>query len=210
MSGLQAYDEAADPVSAQWGLELPHSAGLDDRREAARAYRRWTALLRGRTCPSIEDLEPAGLAGPRDVLLDLRRDPCDPDLVCVGGALIADCGRRGMKRLSDVPSGSFLSLLAGYYRQAASSCAPIAFEGEEAASDGRSSTYRAILLPLSSDGETADFIHGTISWREPAGEDLEEAIWAEVERLEPPVAASCRSPIWPQLAQEGRQALQSA
>ena len=115
-----------------------------------------------------------------------------------------------MKRLSDVPSGSFLSLLAGHYRQAASSRAPIAFEGEEAASDGRSSTYRAILLPLSSDGETVDFVHGTISWREPAAEDLEEAIWAEVERLGPPTAAPCRSPVWPQHGQEGRQALQSA
>lgn len=210
MSGLHACGEAVDPPWTELGLELPHSAGFDEKRAVRRAYRRWTGMLRGRLCPSIEDLEPTGLAGPREVLLDLRRDPCDPDLVCVGGALIADCARRGMKRLAHVPAGSFLSLLAGHYRRAASSRAPVAFEGEEAASDGRSSSYRAILLPLSSDGETVDFVHGTISWREPAGRDLEEAIWAEVERSQPPAAASCRSPVWPQLTRDGPQPLQSA
>lgn len=210
MSGLRAYDRIPDPGSAALSPEPPRCAGMDERREVARAYRRWTAMLRGRLCPSIEDLEPSGVAGPREALFDLRRDPCDPDLVCVGGALIADCGRTGMKRLADVPSGSLLSLLAGHYRHAASSGSPIAFEGEEAASDGHSSTYRAILLPLSSDGHSVDFVYGTISWNEPAEQDLEEAIWAEVERSGPPAAATCQSPIWPRAAQEGRRELQSA
>ncbi|HEV2078339.1 MAG TPA: hypothetical protein VGR19_00360 [Allosphingosinicella sp.] len=209
MSGLHAFEEARDPL-LEWGLDLPNRGGLDQRREADRAYRRWTAMLRGRICPSIEDLEPAGVAGPRDLLMDLRHDPSDPELVCAGGALIADCGRRGMRRLSDVPAGSFLSLLAAHCRHVTSTRHPIAFEGEEAASDGRSISYRAILLPLSSDGETVDFVYGTIGWHEAAGHEAEEAIWAEVERSQGPAVASGVSPIWPQLAGDGPQALQSA
>ena len=210
MSGLQAHDRTWDPSLVEWGLDLPNRSGLDHRRDAARAYRRWSVMLRGRTCPSIEDLEPWGVAGPCDALLDLRVDSSDPHLVCVGGALLADCGRRRMKRLSDVPAGSFLSLLAGHHRRCASSRQPFAFEGEETASDGRSSAYRAILLPLSSDGETVDFIYGTISWHEPAGQEMEEAIWAELERSDATTAASCAGPLWPQLAEERRPALQSA
>ncbi len=209
MSGLQAFDQTRDPL-LEWGLDLPNRGGLDQKRGAERAYRRWTAMLRGRICPSIEDLEPAGVAGPRDMLMDLRHDATDPHLVCAGGALIADCGRRGMKQLSDVPAGSFLSLLAAHYRHVASTRHPVAFEGEEAASDGRSIAYRAMLLPLSSDGETVDFVYGTIGWHEAAGHEVEEAIWAEVERSEPPATASGVSPIWPQLAQHGQPALQSA
>lgn len=196
MSGLRAYEEEADLGAGELVLEMLLEAGLDDRRAHVRAYDRWIAMLRGRSCPSIEDLEPSGVAGPRDILIDLRRDETDPDLVCIGGALLADCGRRGMKRLSQVPRGSFLSLLTAHYRQVVFSRQPIAFEGEQEA-DGRASIYRGILLPLSSDGENVDFVHGTISWRELADAGLAAQIAMEVERSNAPAPRRCAGPVWP-------------
>jgi len=182
MSQFPAYEDNAAPLAQEWELEvLPH-AQFDDRRSNARAFEAWRDMLRGRICPSIEDLEPTGVAGPRDILIDLRGNCEDPALTCIGGALIAECGARGLKRVSQIPAGSFLALLAAHCRYAASTRHPIAFEGERGGEDGRSSFYRAILLPFSSDGEEVDFVQGRIGWRQAAEQDLSDGIREELER----------------------------
>ncbi|HEX8313015.1 MAG TPA: hypothetical protein VF614_16945, partial [Chthoniobacteraceae bacterium] len=182
MSRFHAYEESSAWVVQEWELEvLPHGQ-FDDRRSNARLYQAWTDMLRGRACPSIEDLEPIGVAGPRDILIDLRSGIDDPELTCVGGALIADCGARGLKRLSEAPAGSYLALLAAHYRYAAMVRHPIAFQGQRAQPDGERSSYRGILLPFSSDGKTVDFVQGRISWLEPAGRDICDRIRHELER----------------------------
>ena len=198
MSQFHAYEDDAPPRAVDWAFEGLLNAGLDDRRSIARAYRGWTDRLGGRVCPSIEDLEPAGVAGPGDMLIDLRRDREDPELVCIGGALLVECGTRGMRRLSQAPAGSFLGLLAAHHRYAASARHPIAFDGERLESDGRCSTYRAILLPFSSDGESVDFVHGRISWRRPAEHHLADEICSELELSGPCPAIVCTASVWPQ------------
>jgi hypothetical protein len=132
------------------------------------------------------------------MLLDLRGDAEDPEITCIGGALIAECGARGMNRLSQAPSGSFVALLAAHYRYAACAGHPIAFEGERIAADGRCIAYRAVLLPFSSDGKSVDFVQGRISWREPAERELCERIQDELERAKSGAAVSCPAPVWPQ------------
>lgn len=197
MSGRHAFEGNSDGGAAEARLKAFVSAPVDDKRLCERVYDRWVGMLRGRACPSIEDLEPFGIAGPCDVLIDLRDDVMDPALICIGGALVADCGQRGMKRLSDVPAHSFLALLTGHFPQVASGRQPVAFEGERASADGVSCDYRAILLPLSSDGNTVDFVHGTIGWREPASCRLEAEIGREIEQAKVAAPASSGAPIWP-------------
>lgn len=182
MDGLRAYREdeleAGDLCLGQFAVDT------DDRRMHVRAYDHWVSILRGRACPSLEDLEPAGVAGPRQVLLDLRTNPRDPELTCIGGALIGECGARNIRRLSEIPRGSFLALLTAHYRHAALSRQPIAFEGEHVSLRGNDSFYRGVLLPLSSDGHDVDFVYGAISWREGAERALAAGIEAEVGRSE--------------------------
>lgn len=202
MTFRHAYETEAGRGAAQAGLDLFLDAGLHDERAHIRAYDRWVNLLQGRVCPSIEDLEPKGVSGPRDLLIDLRKGADDPDLVCVGGALIADCGKRGMKRLSDAPSEAFLSLLAAHRPHVIASRQPIAFEGERVAPDGVCIGYRGILLPLSSDGETVNFVYGTISWREPLANGLAAEIEAQIHRSEPQASPLCASPPWPPAAEK--------
>jgi hypothetical protein len=157
-----------------------HKVDTEDRRMQARAYAEWTAMLRGRACPSLEDLEATGLAGPCQLLLDLRQDAYDPEFVVIGGALLAECGLRQVSRLSNAPAGSFLSLLAAHYRQVAMSRYPLAFEGDNTSLRGHESSYRGMLLPLASDGVTVDFVYGIISWREGADAGLASGIEAEL------------------------------
>jgi len=200
MSQVYAYDEDAPSVAEEWELEALLHSGLHDRRSMARAYRSWTGMLRGRACPSLEGLEPAGVAGPGDILIDFRRNGEDPELTCIGGALLAECGARGLKRLSQAPKGSFLALLAAHCRSAVVAGRALVLEGERAESDGRYTSYRAILLPFSSDGEEVDFVQGRISWRGLAGRDLSEQIREELEREHPCSPVACTTPIWPQVA----------
>jgi len=183
-------------TEASFGLDLLLNRGLHDEQAHIRAYERWSDMLRGRACPSIEDLDGKDVAGPCDILLDLRWGGEDPQLVCVGGALLADCGKRGMKRVSEVPTGSFLALLTAHHPQAARSRLPIAFDGERRR-DEVAIGYRGILLPLSSDGEEVDFIYGTISWREPASPALASQIQRQAAQAATVRAAAPASPLWP-------------
>jgi hypothetical protein len=43
--------------------------------------------------------------------------------------------------------------------------APVGFEAEFENQRGTSICYRGILMPLSSDGDTIDFIYGVINWK---------------------------------------------
>jgi hypothetical protein len=131
------------------------------------------------------------------LLIDLRRDGDDPELTCIGGALVADCGVRGLKRLSQAPRGSFLALLAAHYRYAVLVRHPIAFQGERIGEDGRLCAYRAILLPYSSGADMVDFVAGRMSWREPAGQALSDGIRRELERAQPTGGLAGSVSIWP-------------
>jgi hypothetical protein len=70
--------------------------------------------------------------------------------------------------ISDVPSRSLLSRLTDHYLQIIANRAPIGFEAEFVNQRGASICYRGILMPLSSDGDTIDFIYGVINWKEAA------------------------------------------
>lgn len=192
MRNVQAY--AAGPGPGQLGPETLHHS-FASRRGHERAFRRWTEMRHGRACPSIEDLEPANIAGPGDMLMDLRNSEENPRLVCIGGALLQDCGKKGMTRLSDIPCDSFLGLLTAHHRKVSGSREPSVFEGERQGPDGPI-IYRAILLPLSSDGKIVDFIYGSIGWRAPAGEALAAQIESDVRHLLP-LPAGTAGPPWP-------------
>ena len=62
----RGFDEAryatdSDPAEGGVG-EATIDIGADERRMHVRAYNHWVSLLKGRAYPSIEDLDPAGIA----------------------------------------------------------------------------------------------------------------------------------------------------
>ena len=142
--------------------------GTDERRMHVRAYNYWASLLDGRDYPSIEDLEPADLTdfAPHSVLLDFTAGRDHPATSFIGAALRTECGLDGkVESIAEVPSRSLLSRLTDHYMQIIANRAPVGFEAEFANQQGETVRYRGILMPLSSDGDTIDFIYGVINWK---------------------------------------------
>jgi len=174
--------------------------GGDERRMHVRAYNHWVSLLGGRAFPPIADLDPARIAdfGGHSVLLDFSSGLDDPRIAFLGRALREECGTGPeVVRVAEVPSRSLLSRLTDHYLQIIANRAPIGFEAEFIGTRGRTTLYRGILMPFSSDGEAIDFIYGVINWKEVADVVTQATLDVELAaamRDAPP--RGDRTPIW--------------
>jgi len=147
--------------------------GTDERRMHVRAYNYWVSLLDGRDYPSIEDLEPSDLVdfAPNSVLLDFTAGRDDPATPYIGDAIRAECGLPGdVQSIAQVPSRSLLSRLTDHYMQIIANRAPVGFEAEFENQRDETISYRGIMMPFSSDGDTIDFIYGVINWKKAGDE----------------------------------------
>jgi len=196
-------DKAAPAGDDEPAIERPPEIGVDERRMHVRAYNYWVSLLAGRAYPSIQDVDPHNIEdfGPHSVLLDFSRDAEDPAIAFLGRALRAECGLdAGIGRIAEVPSRSLLSRLTDHYLQIIANRAPIGFEAEFVSQRGHNTLYRGILMPLSSDGESIDFIYGVINWKEIADAQTASALAGQVESAiataPPPVAYGADAMVW--------------
>ena len=154
--------------SEQVGGEI----GSDERRMHVRAYNYWVSLLNGRDYPSIEDLEPGEVSdfAENSALLDFTAGRDNPSTPYIGAAIREECGLDdSIKSIEHVPSRSLLSRLTDHYLQIIANRAPIGFEAEFVNQRGEPISYRGILMPFSSDGDTIDFIYGVINWKRGEG-----------------------------------------
>ena len=152
--------------------EVGAAIGTDERRMHVRAYNYWVSLLKGRDYPSIEDLEPGEVSdfAENSVLLDFTAGRDNPSTPYIGSAIREECGvDESIKSIDDIPSRSLLSRLTDHYLQIIANRAPIGFEAEFVNQRGEPISYRGILMPFSSDGDTIDFIYGVINWKRGEG-----------------------------------------
>ncbi len=177
--------------------------GTDERRMHVRAYNYWSSLLDGRDYPSIEDFEPGDLKdfAPHSVLLDFTAGRDNPATSYIGDAIRGECGiGEDAQSIDDVPSRSLLSRLTDHYMQIIANRAPVGFEAEFVNQRGDNICYRGILMPLSSDGDTIDFIYGVINWKTVADGDGDsgkvpfqpQACWTDEQQEQAPVAMPIR------------------
>jgi hypothetical protein len=175
--------------------------GGDERRMHVRAYNHWVSLLGGRPFPPIAELDPARIAdfGEHSVLLDFSHGIEDPRIAFLGRTLREECDLPPeIGRVADVPSRSLLSRLTDHYLQIIANRAPIGFEAEFIGTRGRTTMYRGILMPFSSNDETIDFIYGVINWKEVADVVTQASLDAELAaslRGAPPAIAA-RAAVW--------------
>jgi len=197
-----AYDFDRDDREDDAGESLPPVIGGSERRMHVRAYEHWASLLNGRTCPSIQELDPASISdfGPQSVLLDFSRGIENPGVAYLGRGLREECGIiAGIRTVADVPPRSLLSRLTDHALEIIANRAPIGFEAEFSNQSGLPTLYRGILLPFSSDGDTIDYVYGVINWKHAASDAMSE----ELERA---VAGAfggasllaAKTPIWPE------------
>lgn len=179
----ETEDDGAEPARTR---DLPpHAIGQDERRMQVRAYNHWASLLGDRMFPDIEDLDPANLPdfGPHSVLLDFSYGIDNPGVRYLGAKLAQECSAHGViTRLSDVPPRSLLSRITDHYMQILANQAPIGFEAEFVNHAGVPILYRGILLPLSSNDETIDFIYGVINWKEMADQLTADELLLEIDQ----------------------------
>ncbi len=179
-------DLMSDPEGmgvVEHGVDTAPVIGTDERRMHVRAYNHWASLLEGRAYPSVEDIRPDGNDdfGPHAVLLDFTGGVQAPAIAWLGPKLRAECGLPGeVDDIAAVPSRSLLSRLTDHYLQIIANRAPIGFEAEFTNVRGHNTLYRGILMPLSSDGVSIDFIYGVINWKELVGRDIFTAIESEI------------------------------
>jgi hypothetical protein len=190
-----AVDEQDDAVT-----DRPLDIGTDERRMHVRAYNHWVSLLQGRAYPSIEDLDPEGIAdfGQHSVLLDFSKGIEDPAIRFLGAALREETSLdTSITHVAQVPSRSLLSRLTDHYLQIIANRAPIGFEAEFVGTRGHNTLYRGILMPFSSDEDTIDFIYGVINWKELVDAETQARLNAEIEasrRAAP--APSMAAAVW--------------
>jgi hypothetical protein len=206
MDNFRGFEEdvAAAAPDEEPSIERPPEIGVDERRMHVRAYNYWVSLLAGRAYPAIQDVDPHNIEdfGPHSVLLDFSRDAEDPEIAFLGAALRAECGLDAtIRQISEVPSRSLLSRLTDHYLQIIANRAPIGFEAEFVSQRGHNTLYRGILMPLSSDGETIDFIYGVINWKEMADADTASDLVSQVEAAVaaaplPPAALGADALVW--------------
>ena len=170
-----------------YAVDAPAAIGTDERRMHVRAYNHWASLLGGRSLPSIEDLDPASITdfGPNSVLLDL------------GAKLAAECGFEvEPETVADVPARSLLSRLTDHYLQIIANRAPIGFEAEFVNTRGFNTMYRGILMPLSTDDDTIDFVYGVINWKEVVGGVEGDALNAQLSAALVSTHVRPTMPVW--------------
>ncbi len=165
--------------------DMPVGVRTDERRLHVQAYNYWSSLLGDKNYPSIRDIDLDALPDfkTQSILLNFKNGEDNPSIEYVGAALADQCGiSRTISSISEVPFPSILSHIGNHYMQIIASEAPVGFEAEFANSDKKKILYRSILLPLSSDGETIDYICGVINWKELANHAVTRQIMHEAER----------------------------
>lgn len=138
-----------------------------ERRMNIRAFDYWESLLEGRDFPSVGDLDPEAIAPFREhsLLIDFTNGYDAPVLRYVGSHLRAEASLANREiDPNDVPSGTLLSRLTNHYLEILANRSPIGFEAEYENDADERVSYRGILLPLSDDGTTINFIYGAVSW----------------------------------------------
>jgi hypothetical protein len=185
MDTMRDFTADLDDAHADAGdaaIDAPAAIGTDERRMHVRAYNHWVSLLDGRAYPSVEDLEHDNHDfGPHSVLLDFTSGAESPSIAWLGQKLRVECDLPGeVDDITDVPPRSLLSRLTDHYLQIIANRAPIGFEAEFVNARGHNTMYRGILMPLSSDDDTIDFIYGVINWKEIVSGDVADALEAEI------------------------------
>src|SRR3546814_17820400 len=98
---------------------------------------------------------------------DWSSDVCSSDLALreEGGVEVQ------MATIADVPARSLLSRLTDHYFQIIANRAPIGFEAEFVNLRGNNTMYRGILIPLSTEGSSINFVHGVIKIGRASGRE---------------------------------------
>lgn len=159
-----------DTASAQWPLTPPTIVRADgvERRANSRALKYWKEIAAPRRFPSREQItrETAGDLFDNLFIVEVGPTSDSYKYVQVGNILIAGLGHdpTGKTVASAIPGG--LGTRTLFFHQAAVGLkGPVDDAGSWTRTDGSQILYRSILLPLSDDQQTINYLLGAFSFR---------------------------------------------
>ena len=157
ISGLQP----AEQTTAEALLDSFKTISASERRKHATVFNYWLSIRGDRDFAPIRDLDPLELsdAAPSSVLLELVDGGEDAEIRHVGDLL-----KSGVEasRLSEAPSPSLLSCIAGKLPIIAISRNVLAFE-DEFESESGPARCSVTLLPFSSTGTWVDYVYAFVT-----------------------------------------------
>jgi hypothetical protein len=190
--------DAAEDASAETLLSSLKSISAAERRRHATVFNYWLSIRGDKALPPIRDLDPLEIsdAGPHSLLLEMIGGE-DADIRHLGQAI-----KFGMQveKVSDAPSPSLLSCIAGRLPIVAATKQPFAFEEEYSTEEGTTRLW-VTLLPFSAGGTLIDYVYGFVSVDapgsveaaaepEPEAPEFEETADLAQEQIEPVVEAA--------------------
>jgi hypothetical protein len=141
----------------------------DERRLTSRMIAKWSALSRDGRLPRHADLDLSAFgkdAANCVVIATTGADIAGATLIHVGELLRGDDWSPDRRQtVADYPANSLLHLTAAKVAAVIAKRGPVVFGGT-GVRDVSAILYRAILLPLSDDGETIDHVIGAINFKE--------------------------------------------
>jgi hypothetical protein len=161
---------------------------VDERRLTTRVLEKWKTLAQDGRLPRRAEVVPEtfGKDYPNCLLIELAPDLTSSHVLYVGDVLLPDGPPEARPLLSDHPENSLLRLATAKISAVVAKRAPVTFGGT-GVRNVTAILYRAILLPLSDDGETIDHVIGAINFKEISA--VEE--YSDQPRLPPsPVSAA--------------------
>ncbi|MDA5192410.1 PAS domain-containing protein [Govanella unica] len=156
-------------AATQTMRHLPQDS-MAERRLCLRFFTLWENLAAGRAMPALQDFTASSLAPfkNRSLLIDLQDGPEGASFRYVGERIATALAvpLQGAP-LDAVPAQNLLTHLIARCPDVIANRAPITFDAEVCdREENRSLPYRAVLAPLSRDGDHIDFLIGVLSWRQ--------------------------------------------
>lgn len=145
----------------------------EERRLVLRLMAYWDDLRNERDFPEYSDIDPSAIGDdwPHCYTIAVQSPPIASQFVHLGEVYRPGLPERGVETLADCPHGTLLHAATHYIDRVLQKKVPVSLGGH--AHLGRDSVlYRSILLPLSNDDGTIDYLLGGANFRVVAtGED---------------------------------------
>jgi hypothetical protein len=146
---------------------------FDERRLVSRVLRHWQEIALGRNLPSKEHLDPwlIGDDWSYCMLLSLLGELGAPIFLTIGGKLLPSDDAWSSRPIAECPPGTIPKAMLAQLDRCVAEARPLSIAGG-AIHLGEPVLFRALLMPLSSDGSSVDGIFGAANFRGmEAGED---------------------------------------
>lgn len=153
------------------GDELPMEM---ERRLVLRLLSYWRELCGEREFPSFAEVDPARIPDlwPHCFLLEIAGHTDNPVFRSIGAGLAEPAGLDLTdSHVSDVPDKTLAAAAVAYVQEVLISKVPISLGSKYLRPDGVRVQSRSILLPMSDDGETINFLLGAANCREVTDEE---------------------------------------